>query len=657
MSVDYLVSFVEQLTAPLTLEPTGAPEEPAYLAGYQRGVKVIDAPQQVQADALTLEEARAIIWHEMTEYAKLVNPEHMLLIKAQPGVGKTHAAVRLAELLVEQGRRVLYCAPRHDFIHDLRAIAGEPQSIYEWLPRQTESETKPETCRHTEQINIWLHRGYDSMDFCSRVCGWEYANKSCPFHAQKRRREPIIMGQHQHLTSGHPLDFAFIIGDESPLTTFQFQWLIPHRWILPRDMDLTDPLAEILHEIAKLAEQKMAIEGPALIRALGGAEHVIHACAGFSMPATAVALAPMLHNASDAETAPYFHLPHLVPLLLREAEAAADDREYPHRVIIEGGNLMLLLRRDVSSSMPPHVVWLDATGNEHLYREIFRRPVRVIEPFVQMRGRIIQVSDRANGKSTLVKDGAGTDKATQLIDQVTQIVQANGLQRPGIVSFQEISARPDLSNLQALHFYAARGTNVQQDVDGHIVAGTPQPSLFELDKLARIIFFNRMTPFNRAWSIRDVPYNHVASDGTGRAYSTSGFWHDADLQAVLWQHREAELIQAVHRSRLTVRDVTVWLLSNLPVWQLPPASLISVREIFEAPAGVDAYLWPQVLELATARCAAAGVVTSVDLVQALNLDVRTARKYIDLLAGLPHWEPAAVQAGRGRPPRAVRREE
>lgn len=650
MSIDYLAQFVEQLT----VAPEAAAAELGYLAGYQREVKVVDAPVEAVRPTVTVEEARRVIWQEMTEYAHLVNPQHILLIKAQPGVGKTHAGVRLAETLAGQGRRVLYAAPRHDFIVDLRAIAQNPADWYEWQPRQEGNETTAETCRHTDKINIWLHRGYDAIDFCSKVCGWDYCKKLCPFHAQKNRPEPVIMGQHQHVTSGHPLDFNFVIGDESPLATFQRQWVIPARWILPADMDRSEPLTEILHELAKLAESKATLEGQALLKVLGGAAHVLDACESFSMPATAAALTPALYSADDAEKAAYFHLPQLVPLLRREALADCAGHEYPHRIVVEGGNLMLLLRRDVNPKMPSHVIWLDATGNEHLYSQMFRRPIKVVEPNVKMAGRIIQVTDRANGKSTLLKAGQPTGKVSQLVDQVSQIIQANDLERPGIVTFQEVTKHADFEKLNQLHFYGARGSNVQQDVDGLIVAGTPQPSLLDIDKLARIIYFERMTPFNLKWSMRDVPYSYVDSRGNGRAYPTSGFWHDEDLQAVLWQYRDAELIQAVHRSRLTVRDVTVWLLSNLPIAELPPAALVTIRELLQAPAGMDAYAWQQVLAVAAACCATKGHVTSVDLVEALALDARTARKYIDLLSVQPHWVDAAAPVGRGRPPKAVR---
>lgn len=176
-----------------------------------------------------------------------------------------------------------------------------------------------------------------------------------------------------------------------------------------------------------------------------------------------------------------------------------------------------------------------------------------------------------------------------------------------------------------------------------------------MDKLARMLFFERMMPFNRVWSMREMPYCFVDGEGKGRAYPISGFWHDEDLQAVLWQYREAELIQSVHRSRLATRDVTVWLLSNLPVWELPPSELLQIRDLFDAPAGVDTFRWPEVLQVANAFCDKQGFVTSADLAVALELDNRTARKYVERLAKQPQWDNAAVRAGRGRPPKAVQR--
>ena len=99
----------------------------------------------------------------------------------------------------------------------------------------------------------------------------------------------------------------------------------------------------------------------------------------------------------------------------------------------------------------------------------------------------------------------------------------------------------------------------------------------------------------------------------------------------------------------------MWLLANLPVWELPPSKLLQIRDLFDAPPGVDTFRWPDVLRVANAFCDRQGFVTSADLAAALNLDSRTARKYVEQLAAQCGWANAAVRVGRGRPPKAVQR--
>lgn len=681
MSADYLSTFVEELKRPPPeLEQTGPPPEPEHLTGYQRAIRVIDAPIQVATQYVSVEEAREMIWQEMSDYAQLTRPQHMLLIKAVPGVGKTTLALLLAEELARQGRRVLYAAPRHDFIADLRAIAKEPQMIYEWLPRQEGNEQKLQTCLHTENINLWLNKGYKGKDFCSGICGWDYFKKSCPYHLQEKRPEPIIMGQHAHIALGHPLmeKIQFVIGDESPLSAFLHPWAIPARWIMPPGMDWAEPLTEILRDLGKLAEDDNNLEGPLLLNALGGAERVLEACQTFILPLTDLAYIPPLeHKPGNAENAPYFHLKILHKLFLREAEAALGGNEYPHRIIIKNKKMTLLLRRQVSDQLPPHVIWLDATGNEHLYTEMFGRQVKAVAPQVQLQGKIYQITDRLNNRKSLVQEEKSTDfdsvkpslprggsqshegprftpskKTDQLAQQVAHIIQIGNLQNPGFISFQAVTRLDKFEHLDKLHFYGARGTNTLQHIDGLIVAGTPMPP--DLDKTARMLFFARMTPFNLQWQTKDVPYNYTDDEGKGRAYPTSGYWGDPDMESLLWQHREAELIQAVHRSRPVLNDTPIYLLSNLPIWELPPAELLQLYELFNAPAGVNVHKWQVVMDFVQEMDVSRGSVTTVDLINHLSLNRDTASKYIDFLVRQYGWqEVKAATRGRGMPPKAI----
>lgn len=635
-------------------EPEGQPKHPA----WNRRLKVVPAPRTEVVEGVSLDEARTMIRSSLADYLALPAPTHALLVLAAPGTGKTTLAVEAAETAAAVGRRVLYCGPRHDFYQDLQNLASHPSWWYEWLPRQLGDEVKPETCGHTPSISAWMGKGYAGIDYCRSICGWDYVNKACPYHAQKAHREPIVFGQHQHVWSGHPLPFDLLIGDESPLATFCHEWMIPGKRVYPAGLDPTLPVAEVLYALASLVTSGGKFEGLGLLGAIGGAARVREALEDNEIPIEALASAPAIHNPKDADDAPYFHLPKLATLLLREAKAAEKGEEYPHRVVVNGGHLLLLLRRRVDQRMPRHTVWLDATADPHLYEAILGRPVELVAPRVKLQGRIFQVYDRANGKGALV-DGEGKQKATvqDLKRQVQRI--AEGYESTAVITHMKIES--ELADYPTGHFFAERGTNRFEGVEALIVAGLPQPPLFQIDKAARMLFWERMRPFAPTgkdgqavlpWSTVDKPFVYVGDDGQGRAYPSSGLWADADLKAVLYQFREAELIQAAHRARPNLRPVDVWLLENLPVDDLPPTRLMPAREIFGAPPGVNIYAWPDVLALADLFVGERRSLTPADIEEHLGIRRNTAIEYWKHIRDLQpdRWtvEPALRPTQRDR---------
>ena len=71
------------------------------------------------------------------------------------------------------------------------------------------------------------------MTFCQQACGWDYINNGCPYHKQKNHAEPLIYGQHAHVVMGHPLagQFAVVVGDELPMSTFVHEWTVAAKHI------------------------------------------------------------------------------------------------------------------------------------------------------------------------------------------------------------------------------------------------------------------------------------------------------------------------------------------------------------------------------------------------------------------------------------------
>jgi len=598
-------------------------------------------PPAFTRPAGSLEQARATVQAALEAYLAEPQPEEMLLVRCTPGVGKTTLAVQAADRLAADGRRVAYAGPRHDLFPGLLAHSHHPAQWYEWLPRQA---TQPQTCRHARPMAQWLERGYQALDFCQGVCGWEHL-PACPYHRQKRRTEPVIYLQHQHIVAGHPLRFDVLFGDESPLPAFLHEWRIPAGYVLPPGMDYLEPLTELLHSLSFWCGQPRPVFGPELLEYLGGPQWVLDCIQRYAGPEEPV---PVIHDPGEVAHKPYFHLRHLLPLLQREARLALAGQAYPSRIIAAGGSLLLLLRHQPNPRLlPAHVVWLDATARPEIYQALFRRPLRVVEALQgeaapRLHGRVYQVVERANGKTSLKKPL----RRAVACAMIEAIVRKHGYRRPAVIGFKDFlaAARLDPQRFQCGHFYAARGSNDYAAADAIIIVGAPQPGLYALIQTAKMVFFERDVAFDVTWRPQAQAYPYVAPDGQGRSYPVPGFWDAPDLQVVLESLREDEILQAAHRGRPVTHACEVWLLTNLPIAGLPPDELLAGRELLDAPEQVRLFRWASVVTWLAGR----EQVTVADLL-GLGLNRRTAYSYLEKIAALPGWEAAAVRSRHGRP--------
>lgn len=634
--------------------PTGAlPPEPARPAPRVRRLKYEKRLVERRRDLCSVEEAREMLRTAIDGYLAGGDYGTALLGALPPGCGKTTIGVLLAERLAAAGRRVLYLGPRTNFWTDVQAIATRKSWWYQWLPRQggDDEAGKPETCRHWPAMKTWIGRGYKAINLCAnaKVCGWDYVQNTCPWHAQKAITQPIVFGQHAHLIA-HPLleQVDVVIGDENPMAAMLWDngkgWWIPPRAIANGGMAADEPMAELLHDIARLAERGIVVHGVDLLTLLGGPQRVMQATGNiYDMPDET----PNVSSAGAVEEVPYYHAVPTARLLYREAERAMQGEPYPSRVILSKAGLGLLLRHEPSKVLAGKpLIWLDGTANARLYQQVLRRPMQVVQPAVRFAGAITQVVNRTNGKGSLVDRATGglTDGAQQLYQQVRHIVRRSGYQRPAIATYEVIEG---LFDMPGTHFYGARGSNAFESSDCFIVAGTPQPAMSDIVRMAAMLYDERMEPFDLTWTDRDIRYV-----GHHYSYPAAGFWDDGDLQAMLWQYREAELIQMAHRARIVFNPAHVYLLTNLPIDELAPERLMTINELFDAPGGVqNPYRWPDVLALADERYQAGQTITSTDLVERFGVAPGTARKWLDLLVAQQpgRWEPAVQPKKRGRP--------
>ncbi len=633
----------------------------AYTPGINRRVKRIDAPgARAEPAWQSLDEFRKTVTASLRSYMRIPKPDYMLLIPAPPGSGKTWAGVDFAHWVYTQSRRrVLYAGPRRTFFEDVLFISvrkgADPGQWYDWKPRQESDDPQLHTCNHSDNINQWLAMGYKGMDFCSTVCGWEYVNEGCAYHAQKGRPEPLIYGNHLHVTLGHPLakDFAVVIGDELPLGAFVHEWTIPASRVQVRGVSYESDLANVLHRLSRLCDMKPTkpVFGAALLDILGGAGAIVEVVddALLAVFASAIIQPPTIANTGDVSFVPANFLPTFLPILRREAEAALTGQDYPARLSVDARGLSILTRRSVGEHMPAHMVWFDATGSAELYEAMFNRPVHVLDAQPRPAGRIFQVTDRANGKGAIFsKTDEGVRETTTAVQLRTQIDHiCKDYQNPGVIS--HMALEPSLAQ-ETRHFYGSRGTNDFEGCDVLIVAGTPMPPTAQIIKQAMCLWLERMRPFDSTMITVDRAYQFIGGDGEGYSYPVAQF-ADADLNILLEQYRDFEIVQAAHRSRVLFRETDVYLLTNIPVARLPIFRLLTIRDLLGVPDDVNPFLWRRVIEFADKQ----EFVTAADLVKTLGISDHSARRYMAILVAQNGWEwIEGIRKGRRGPvPRTV----
>lgn len=674
--MDYLREFVANALAdPPEMPPT--PDEPDGFWQNLRSLKRVDEPPpRYTRRWQDLKTFRQTVARRMREYMAEPDPQRMLLIPAPPGSGKTYAGVEFAHWVYAQTHhRVLYAGPYKAFYGDvLTQVVKLEQDLnlwYDWKPRQASDDIELHTCNHAEKIVEWMNMGYEGLDFCKKVCNFDYM-KICPYHKQKKRKEPLTYGHHMHVTLGHPWakEFAVIVGDELPLDAFVREWVIPAaRLKIPDNIPYESPLAPILNELHKLADlgSQKSIAGPDLLEYLGGAEAIRDAIDDNTLAFlnSAAVVAPSIGQNADISRVPANYLPEFLRMLKREALAALTGNDYPERLFVDKKGLTILTRRVVNEQYRKHIIWFDATGTQELYKAMFQRDVEVLDAQPEPLGRIFQLTDRGNGKSSLVRrekdketgelgELTETGRAGQLRAQIDQICKK--YKNPGIVTHKAIeeSVRQQIGEQwgkRIRHFGQARGTNELEDSDVLIVAGTPMPPIPAIVKMAKCLWPRRMRPFNDAFVTVDRLYQYAGEEGEGYSYPVSQFI-DPELNTILWQKREGEIIQMAHRSRMLSNKTDVYLLTNIPVDELPPYKLLTIRELFKAPLGVDVFKWGEVIEFADSL----GAVGTKDLMEKFGFHRDTARKYVEFLAALPGWEIMAVKSsGAGRPQNGARR--
>lgn len=558
-------------------------------------------------EPIPLAEARTRFTVQVHEYLDS-SSEAALLVKIPPGGGKTHGMVSVAQFFARRGLRGLWAASRHNMFADLENFAHfDPALWYHWKGVQGEDDAGVAMCRYAEAQAGWSLRGYDTMGLCQQLCGHWRDNHiaQCAYRLQEKRKEPLIFGHHYHLTTGLGISrFDFAVIDELPISAFVQERVIPYANL---DVGAVGPLGEMvkqLRQAAAFAPKGARVAGRALFNqldALGDAYAQVDVEIAIPEP-------PHMYSAQDVEHAPYWYLFDFLRLAAPELQCHnADWPNWNERVWVTQAGLHLLERNQLWEKLPKKLIVLDATAQPDLYRIMFDRPMQVYAPRLERKGKLYQVSGRLNAKATMMKKRDLSEQGKEMV----QVVEALAVtaKSPAVICWKALQPyfAKRFGAERVMTFGALRGTNALQDCDLLAVVGTYTPNGSAMLDMAAALS-GQLAPFwkldanNKREPIylyQDREYRLTAAgvecvqaqfgEDTRGVTRRTGYYADGTLDALHRQLREAELIQAIHRARLNLRDATVWLVTSTPVQDEPLDGLWNDPPI--APIGMHWQVW------------------------------------------------------------------
>jgi hypothetical protein len=181
----------------------------------------------------------------------------------------------------------------------------------------------------------------------------------------------------------------------------------------------------------------------------------------------------------------------------------------------------------------------------HLTRLHDRLPDVHVEVTVPPNVHVTQHTDRTNAHSTL----ADPDRVADVISAIDRerITHPVTPDREGAVVYRRLKADVVAAGLlpsRVLTYGSARGSNALADVERLSIVGRPMPPTAELIYQAQVIHHDQ-APVSAQIELRSAPYG-------GQPYAIDIVdFVDPRVSALLHSAREDELLQVIHRARIT----------------------------------------------------------------------------------------------------------
>lgn len=532
------------------------------------------------SDSLLADE-RQLMKQKMLEYfAQNLGNESapIFLVQAVAGMGKSTTAIQVAQEIARMDYKVLYLMPRHDYWQDIinNPFYNEDYWLH-WLSFDGINDEGQAMCRFPKAIKSLSLSGYKAVDGCKQLCGLHTDNyiAICPYRSQARSKKNIIAGVHNHLTTGLSIKFDLIIIDESVMSTMLTQRLVPAKFLIG---EAVEPIVlHLMKRLAELSNERKVYNGFDLAHILQAELSVIFK----RIKEDSISFEPPeLPESFDEETqVKYWYVLDFLRLMAVEYQLwQSGESDGMSRVKLDGLGLTLYLKNDDFWQETPKII-LDATGEASMLENLLGKEVIKHAPNIGLKGKIFQLANRLNNITAIYdkQNNKLTQNGTELQLMIKHIRHSKPLKsgygkynKVGLITFK--SLKPFLEKYAdiVLHFGGNRGTNVMENVDCLIIAGTPSPSDYDILNLAnQMLFSDDLSAHSNI--VGNRPYRnstvkpYLFTKDQKQPYRLVSGYDNPVLESTLANFRESELIQSLYRARPLTNDCHIYLLTCVPL--------------------------------------------------------------------------------------------
>ena len=486
------------------------------------------------------------------------------LVRATPGLGKTHAAIAAAAALSAEGMRFAFAVPTRELAAE---VAGALRASRYGM---RVAELEPRTRNNCSFMADVLRASAAGWSPGRAVCAGCPLRDSCDYYRRRRQaaQANVVVG---------PWESVFAIGARGRLGR--------GRRLIVDELPMRACVSRHTTRIADLEtwadHTRVGPGAKLLIRVIESAE--AGARAGRDWRVAGQALAQLVNTVAGGDLTPLFAIVAASGTLEPGAGWLFNATEDPPtRWVVDLATALVQLARNPAAAVGVRLVGpdlrfeqaavntpgvvpiaaLDAYGSPGVYARLFGRSFASLRVDCEHRGQYIWIptaSSRAGFE-------ARADRLHRRLADVSEMLPADALILSHSTELRWLrEAKPQLNGR---HFHAGHGVNAYESAPAVVCFGTPR------------------VPPDELWLMASALYE--GHPGVVMDYS-EGAYTDSRLAAVADMITDQEIAQSVHRVRPAIHDRTVVLLTDTDCPLLPEPMLLST-EGFKRWGAVQAHM-------------------------------------------------------------------